>query len=300
MTTMTEKNKVALIGAGAMGGAIGTRLIETGNQLTVFDLDAEKVAALTSLGAQSASTAAEAASISDVVILSLNSPKIVRIAVFGKDGVAAGAKPGTLIIDMSSIDPEATKELAADAAEKDLRWVDSPLSGGAPKALVGQLTLMAGGSEKDVADAHRVLRHVASNYTHMGPCGAGQTTKLINQVLCGLNFLAVAEATQLALDAGVDAAKIPQALRGGRADSVILQEYMPRYVARDYRRTGRIDNMVKDLNGAQDLARRTNTAMPLTAVCAEVHRMLTAAGLGGEDQAALMEFFSGAKRSFPD
>ncbi len=297
---MTEKNKVALIGAGAMGGAIGTRLIETGSQLTVFDLDAEKVAALTSLGAQSARTAAEAASISDVVILSLNSPKIVRIAVFGKDGVAAGAKPGTLIIDMSSIDPEATKELAADAAEKGLRWMDSPLSGGAPKALVGQLTLMAGGSEKDVADAHRVLRHVASNYTHMGPCGAGQTTKLINQVLCGLNFLAVAEATQLALDAGVDAAKIPQALRGGRADSAILQEYMPRYVARDYRRTGRIDNMVKDLNGAQDLARRTNTAMPLTAVCAEVHRMLTAAGLGGEDQAALMEFFSGAKRSFPD
>lgn len=297
---MTEKNKVALIGAGAMGGAIGTRLIETGNQLTVFDLDAEKVATLTSLGAQSAGTAAEAASVSDMVILSLNSPKIVRIAVFGKDGVAAGAKPGTLIIDMSSIDPEATKELAADAAEKGLRWVDSPLSGGAPKAFVGQLTLMAGGSEKDVADAHRVLRHVASNYTHMGPCGAGQTTKLINQVLCGLNFLAVAEATQLALDAGVNAAKIPQALKGGRADSAILQEYMPRYVAKDYRRTGRIDNMVKDLNGAQDLARRTNTAMPLTALCAEVHRMLTAAGLGGEDQAALMEFFSGAKRTFQD
>ncbi|UXT51242.1 NAD(P)-dependent oxidoreductase [Agrobacterium tumefaciens] len=297
---MTEKNKVALIGAGAMGGAIGTRLIETGNQLTVFDLDAEKVAALTSLGAQNAGTAAEAAAVSDVVILSLNSPKIVRIAVFGKDGVAAGARPGTLIIDMSSIDPEATKELAADATEKGLRWVDSPLSGGAPKALIGQLTLMAGGSEKDVADAHRVLQHVASNYTHMGPCGAGQTTKLINQVLCGLNFLAVAEATQLALDAGVDAAKIPQALKGGRADSAILQEYMPRYVAKDYRRTGRIDNMVKDLNGAQDLARRTNTAMPLTTLCAEVHRMLTAAGLGGEDQAALMEFFSGAKRTFPD
>ncbi|QCL76789.1 MULTISPECIES: NAD(P)-dependent oxidoreductase [Agrobacterium] len=297
---MTEKNKVALIGAGAMGGAIGARLVETGNHLTVFDLDAEKVAALTSLGAESARTAAEAAAVSDVVILSLNSPKIVRIAVFGKDGVAAGAKPGTLIIDMSSIDPEATRELAADAADKGLRWVDSPLSGGAPKALIGQLTLMAGGNDRDVADAHRVLQHVASNYTHMGPCGAGQTTKLINQVLCGLNFLAVAEATQLALDAGVDAAKIPQALKGGRADSAILQEYMPRYVAKDYRRTGRIDNMVKDLNGAQDLARRTNTAMPLTAVCAEVHRMLTAAGLGGEDQAALMEFFSGAKRTFPD
>ena len=152
---------------------------------------------------------------------------------------------------------------------------------------------MAGGEADDVADAHNVLQHVATNYTHMGPVGAGQTTKLINQVLCGLNFLAVAEATQLALDAGVDAAKIPTALKGGRADSAILQEYMPRYVEKDYRRTGRIDNMVKDLNGAQDLARRTNTPMPMTAICAEVHRLLTAAGLGGEDQAALMEYFKG-------
>lgn len=289
-------NKVALIGAGAMGGAIGTRLVETGNELTVFDLDKDKVRELVDKGAKTAASAAEAASVSDYVILSLNSPKIVRMAVFGTGGVAQGARPGTLIIDMSSIDPEATKALASDAAEKGLRWVDSPLSGGAPKALVGQLTLMAGGKEQDVADAHRVLQHVSSNYTHMGPSGAGQTTKLINQVLCGLNFLAVAEATQLALDAGVDAAKIPQALKGGRADSAILQEYMPRFVARDYRRTGRIDNMVKDLNGAQDLARLTNTAMPLTATCAEVHRMLTAAGLGGEDQAALMEFFKGPNK----
>ncbi|WP_404401388.1 NAD(P)-dependent oxidoreductase [Pelagibacterium halotolerans] len=285
--------RVALIGAGAMGGAIGTRLVETGNILSVFDLDSEKVAALVAKGALAAESAAAAAAASDFVITSLNAPKIVEIAVFGDHGAAEGAKPGTLIIDMSSIDPDATRALAAKAAAKGLRWVDSPLSGGAPKALVGELTLMAGGTPEAVADAHKVLRHVASNYTHMGPSGAGQTTKLINQVLCGLGFLAVAEATQLALDAGVDVEKVPQALRGGRADSAILQEYMPRFAAKDYRRTGRIDNMVKDLNGAQDLARRTNTAMPLTAVCAEVHRMLTAAGLGGEDQAALMEFFKG-------
>jgi 2-hydroxy-3-oxopropionate reductase len=288
---MTQK--VALIGAGAMGGAIGTRLLETGNQLIVFDLDTDKVAELVTLGAVAATSAAQAAAESDYVITSLNAPRIVEIAVFGDGGVAEGAKPGTLIIDMSSIDPDATKAMAARAAQKGLRWVDSPLSGGAPKALIGELTLMAGGAADDVADAHNVLKHVASNYTHMGPVGAGQTTKLINQVLCGLNFLAVAEATQLALDAGVDAAKIPVALKGGRADSAILQEYMPRYVTKDYRRTGRIDNMVKDLNGAQDLARRTNTPMPMTAICAEVHRLLTAAGLGGEDQAALMEFFNG-------
>lgn len=288
--------KVALIGAGAMGGAIGTRLAETGNKLCVFDLDTEKVDALVKKGAEAAGSAAEAAGRSDYVITSLNSPRIVELAVFGENGVAAGARPGTLIIDMSSIDPDATKDLAKKAEDAGLRWVDSPLSGGAPKALIGELTLMAGGAAGDVADAHNVLKHVSSNYTHMGPVGAGQTTKLINQVLCGLGFLAVAEATQLALDAGVDAAKIPTALKGGRADSALLQEYMPRYVARDYRRTGRIDNMVKDLNGALDLARRSNTAMPLTALCAEVHRMLTAAGLGGEDEAALMEFFKGPNK----
>ena len=181
------------------------------------------------------------------------------------------------------------------AAEREVAWVDCPLSGGAPKALIGELTLMAGGDAKDVERAHVALKHVAANYTHMGPSGAGQTTKLINQVLCGLGFMAVAEATQLALDAGVDAEKIPLALKGGRADSALLQEYLPRFATKDYRRTGRIDNMVKDLNMVNDLARQTGTSMPMTARCAEIHRMLTAAGLGGEDQAALMEFFQGAK-----
>lgn len=285
--------KISLIGAGAMGGAIGTRLLETGQNLTVFDLDEARVQALVDKGASAAASAADAGRASPYIITSLNAPHIVEAAIFGENGAAQGAEPGTLIIDMSSIDPDATKALAAKAADHQLRWVDSPLSGGAPKALIGDLTLMAGGSELDVADAHIVLQHVASNYTRMGPVGSGQTTKLINQVLCGLGFLAVAEATQLAMDAGVDAAKIPQALKGGRADSALLQEYLPRFATKDYRRTGRIDNMVKDLNGAQDLARRTNTSMPLTALCSEIHRMLTAAGLGGEDEAALMEYFTG-------
>ncbi|SEA92065.1 NAD(P)-dependent oxidoreductase [Rubrimonas cliftonensis] len=286
-----------LIGAGAMGGAIGARLLATGTSLTVFDLDPARVAALSDAGSAAAGSAGEGAAGAEWVLTSLNSARIVEAAVFGPGGAAEGARPGTLIVDMSSIDPEATKALAARAADRGLRWVDSPLSGGAPKAALGQLTLMMGGAEADVAEAQRRLSNVAANMTRMGPAGAGQTTKLINQVLCGLGFLAVAEATRLALDAGVDAARIPQALKGGRADSAILQEYMPRFVAKDYRRTGRIDNMVKDLNAAQGLARRTHTAMPLTAVCAEVHRMLTAAGLGGEDQAALMEFLGGPDRS---
>jgi 2-hydroxy-3-oxopropionate reductase len=288
--------KIALIGAGAMGGAIGTRLLETENSLTVFDLDSERVAALTAKGAVAAGSAAEASRDVDFVITSLNASHIVERAVFGEGGIAHGAARGTVIIDMSSIAPDATRDFAKRAAEIGLAWVDSPLSGGAPKALTGELTLMAGGTAEDVARAHKALKHVASNYTHMGPSGAGQTTKLINQVLCGLGFLAVAEAAQLAMDAGVDAEKIPQALKGGRADSALLQEYLPRFVTKDYRRTGRIDNMVKDLNAVNDLARQTGTSMPMTALCAEVHRMLTAAGLGGEDQAAVMEFFNGAKQ----
>lgn len=286
-------NAVALIGAGMMGGAIGVRLLETGNKLVVFDLDRERVAALAAKGANEARSAAAAAAAADYVILSLNSPVIVRAAVFGDDGVAQGAAPGTLVMDMSSIDPESTRALAADAKDSGMRWVDCPLSGGAPKVLLGQLAVMAGGAPADFEDAKVVMEHLCANYTHMGPVGAGQTTKLINQVLCALNFAAVAEATQLALDAGVNATMIPEAIRGGRADSAIAQEYMAKMAAKDYTPTGRIDNMVKDLNGVQDLARQTGTAMPLTAVCAEMHRLLTAAGHGAADNAALMKYFEG-------
>ena len=286
-------NRVALIGCGVMGGAIGTRLCEVGETLTVFDVDAARMQALAERGAVAAGSASEAAAGSDYVILSLNSAPIVREAVFGPQGAAEGAKPGTLIIDMSSIDPPSTQTLAAEATRMGLRWVDCPLSGGAPKALVGRLTVMAGGAAEDFEASKAVMRHLCANFTHMGPSGAGQTTKLINQVLCALHFMAVAEAARLALDAGVDATKIPEALSGGRADSTVLQEFMVKFATRDYTPTGRIDNMVKDLNGVQDLARKTGTAMPLTAACAEIHRLLDSAGLGGADNAALMKFFDG-------
>ena len=286
-------NRVALIGCGVMGGAIGTRLCEVGETLTVFDVDAARMQALAERGAVAAGSASEAALESDYVILSLNTAAIVREAVFGPRGAAGGAKPGTLIIDISSIDPPSTEALAAEAARMGLRWVDCPLSGGAPKALVGRLTVMAGGAGEDFEASKAVMRHLCANFTHMGPSGAGQTTKLINQVLCALHFMAVAEATRLALDAGVDATRIPEALGGGRADSTILQEFMVKFATRDYTPTGRIDNMVKDLNGVQDLARKTGTAMPLTAACAEIHRLLDSAGLGGADNAALMKYFDG-------
>lgn len=289
--------KVGLIGAGAMGGAIGTRLLEVGCTLAVFDLDKARVQELVDKGGRAASSASDAASEADFVIFSLNASRIVDIAAFGEDGAALGANSDAIFIDMSSVGPEETKELAAKALKHNIGWVDAPLSGGAPKALIGELTLMIGGEDAHVSRAMECLKLLASNMTHMGPSGAGQTTKIINQVLCGLNFVAVAEATQLALDAGVDASKIPGALAGGRADSAILQEFMPRYANKDYTRQGRLANMIKDLKFAQDLSLSTNTSMPITAACMEIYKMLTAAGLGEEDLPVLMEYFKGPDRN---
>jgi 2-hydroxy-3-oxopropionate reductase len=291
---MTDAPRVSIIGCGAMGSTIGARLLETGCVLTAYDRNPPKVAALADKGATAAASPAQAAADADFVITSLNAATAVRDVVFGAGGAASTLRRGGMVIDMSTIDPASTRALAADAEALGLRWLDCPLSGGAPKALTGTLTVMAGGTAEDFEASRVVMDRLCANYTLMGPSGAGQATKLINQVLCALGFVAVAEATQLALDAGVDAEKIPQALKGGRADSAILQEYMPRFAVKDYRRTGRLDNMVKDLNFVQDLARQTGTAMPMTALCAEIHRLMTAAGWGGEDQAVLREFFTGA------
>lgn len=289
------KERIALIGCGAMGSAIARRLLEKGHVLRVFDINADRLAETVRYGATAATSAADAAAGARIIVLSLNAAAIVRSAVFGKGGAAEGAAAGSIVIDMSSIDPVATRALASEAAERGLGWLDCPLSGGAPKALVGELTVMAGGDAEQFESVRPVLADLCENLTLMGASGAGQTTKLINQVLCALNFVAVAEATRLATDAGVDAQRIPGALRGGRADSAILQEYMGKMARHDYSPTGRIDNMVKDLDAVQALARSTGTPMPMTSLCMEIHRVLVSAGLGSSDNAALMRFFDGPR-----
>lgn len=292
MTSSSARLTVGVIGVGVMGSAIASRLLDTGHTLFLCDPVSPRVADLVARGATAVATAAEAARRSDAVITSLNSAEIVEQAVFGPEGVAAGAHDGLRYIDMGSIDPGQTAAMAARLkAETGIDWVDAPLSGGAPAALAGTLTLMLGGEETAVARARAVLDHLAANLTHMGAAGAGQTTKLINQVLCACNFLSVAEATRLALDGGVDAARIPAALKGGRADSRILQEFMPKMAAFDYTPTGRIDNMLKDLEAVQRAATRLRTPMPLTGLVTELHRQLVRAGIGPEDSAAYMKLF---------
>ena len=295
--THPTRQRVAVVGVGIMGSAIARRLLACGHHVTVFDLDRAKLTELAAAGAVAASTAASACAESEFVITSLNAAGIVKAAVFGEAGVAEGAGAdgaSKLLIDMSSISPPSTLEFAQALRERcGMGWVDAPLSGGAPKALTGQLTVMAGGTEQDVARARAVMDSLCANYTHMGPTGAGQTTKLVNQLLCAIAFQAVAEAVRLAEAGGVDASRLAQALAGGRADSQILREFGPKMAARDMTPTGRIDNMLKDLEAVQAFAQGQRLPLPLTGAVSELHRSFVAAGIGAEDTVAMMGQFSG-------
>lgn len=286
--------RVAVVGVGIMGNAIARRLLECEHSVAVFDPDLSKLEPLVALGAQPCASAAEAARGAAFVITSLNSAMIVRSAVFGSAGVAEGLGADALIIDMSSIDPPSTRALGDELRQHcGAGWVDAPLSGGAPKALLGKLTVMAGGTDADVTRAHTLMRDMCANFTHMGPAGAGQTTKLVNQLLCAIGFQAVAEAVRLAEAGGVDSKRLAQALSGGRADSQILAEFGPKMATRDLTPTGRIDNMLKDLEAVQAFSQSQRLPLPLTAHVSELHRAFVAAGIGAEDTVAIMKQFNG-------
>lgn len=286
--------QIALIGAGIMGQAIAARLLACGHDVQAFDIDAAKVAQLVDKGARAARSPADATQHAGFIILSLNHADIVKAAVFGPDGVAAKATSHKLLIDMSSIDPGATAEMAAQLkAQTGMAWVDCPLSGGVPGALAGKLTIMAGGAPDDFERARTVMKDLAANYTLMGPSGAGQTTKLVNQLFCALAFQAVAEAVKLAEAGGVDPKLIPAALAGGRADGRIMQEFMAKFAARDFTPTGSLGNMLKDLDSIQAFALKTRTPLPLTSAVTDMHRMLIAMGLGTRDNAEAMRLLDG-------
>jgi 3-hydroxyisobutyrate dehydrogenase-like beta-hydroxyacid dehydrogenase len=289
-TTRDKRAEVGLVGLGVMGSAIGHRLLDTGYPLKVHDVRTEAMNAFAADGAGTAAAPQDLAHCA-AVVLSLNTTALVDEVAFGPHGVLAKDAPGLLIIDMSSIAPAGTRDFAARARDRGASWIDAPLSGGAPAVARGELTLMVGGTDEDVVRATPVLEDLASRITHIGPAGAGQLVKLVNQVLVGCGFAAIAEAAAMVRAAGLPPDRVLAALSGGRADSLLLQEFFLKFADMDLTPTGRVSNMVKDLETARDYARSANVPLPVTSTVSELHRWLVAAGHGDADNAALMLYY---------
>jgi 2-hydroxy-3-oxopropionate reductase len=200
---------------------------------------------------------------------------------------------GAIFVDHTTASASIARELAEKAEALGFGFLDAPVSGGQAGAEAGKLTVMAGGGQTSFEKARDVMRDLCTNYTLMGGNGAGQTTKLVNQLLCAITFQALAEAVKLAEAGGVDPTKIPTALAGGRADSRILQEFMAKFAARDFTPTGRLDNMLKDLDSVQAFALKTKTPLPLTSAITDLHRVFIAMGLGPKDSAEAMRLLDG-------
>lgn len=293
---MSEKStSLGYIGLGLMGAPMAIRLLEAGYPLAVWGRSAAKLEAAIAAGAEAKASAAEVARAADIVFTCLTDTEAVEAVVFGAGGIAEGAGPGKLLVDMSSIRPDGAREMAARLrAETGMAWIDAPVSGGVVGAETGALTVMAGGEQADFDRAAPVVARLARRFTLMGPNGAGQATKLINQVLVGCAVAVLAESASLAMRAGIDAARIPEALAGGRADSLPLQQFFPKMVAGDFFVESHIRTMLKDLDTAQALARETDTAMPMTAMAAELHRLMVQRGFADDDGTALAKLYGEA------
>ena len=288
----TDARRIGFIGLGLMGSPIAMRLIAAGRPVTIWGRTPAKLAPAIAAGATLASSPRAVAASADVVILCVTDAAAVDAVVFGEDGIAEGALAGSILIDHSSIRPELTRRMAARLEKATgMAWIDAPVSGGVPGVMNQTLVVMCGGDRDVFARALPVISTYAGRCTLMGGTGAGQTTKLINQALCAVAFVAVAEITALARHAGIDASAIPAAIAGGRADLRILQEYMPRMARGDRARSARIDTMVKDLDAVAEFARETGSRIPCATLAAEIHRRLVDGGLGAEDPAAIVSFF---------
>lgn len=284
-----DMRKVGYIGVGLMGRPMVLRLLGAGVPVTIWARSPAKVEDVAAAGARMAVSPAELARASDVVITCVSDTAAVEAVVFGPGGVAEGAAAGKVLVDMSTIHPARSREFARRLRdETGMGWIDAPVSGGPPGAAAGTLAVMAGGEAADFAFVQPVVSHLAGAFTLMGPAGAGQTTKMVNQVIVGGCKSVIAEAIQLAMNAGVDARRLPEAFAGGRADSSLLRQSVPKMVSGDFTPTGHLRTMMKDLNMVMELARDTGTPMPMTALSTEIHRMMMSRGHGEADTTSVI------------
>lgn len=283
---------IGCAGAGILGSAIIRRLLECGFAVGVWNRDRSKIAPLVELGATALDTPSDLAVDRDLVLTCVTDGNAVDAIVFGADGVAARGAPGKLLIDMSTSDAAHTRDMAARLREEcGMGWLDAPISGGAPAALEGRMAVMVGGAESDFERARPVWDALAGRCTLMGSNGAGQTTKMVNQVLVSCTFAVLAEACGLAESAGVDAGRIPLALEGGRADSRLLQEFMPKMARSDFSVEGTIAIMMKDLEMIRRLAGSLDYSMPVASTVTELYAKMIADGRGDVDCSELVTLY---------
>jgi 3-hydroxyisobutyrate dehydrogenase len=284
---------LGFIGLGLMGQAFTKRLVAGGHRVTGHDLVADKMARAQAHGGRAATSAAEVARASDIVHVCVMTKDDLAAAVFGVNGISEGAAAGKVLIDHSTTEVATTKEFAARlAADSGMRWVDAPVSGGPPAAEAGTLAIMVGGDEADVTAVRPVLETLGT-CTHMGPLGAGQITKMVNQVLVLSNYCVLAEALVLAEAGGVDASRIPAALGAGYAGSNMLQRLYPRLVARDFAPAGYAFQALKDLDMVHGLAKELKVPTPMASQAATLFRTLVSKGHGELDGIAVLKLYDG-------
>jgi 3-hydroxyisobutyrate dehydrogenase len=286
--------KLGFIGLGLMGGPIVGRLLEAGYDVTVWNRSPEKIISAVVNGATKAANVAELVSAVDLVLMCLTDSTAVEKVVFGEDGVASGAADDKLLVDFSSMRPDVTRKFAARLKmETGMSWVDAPVSGGAKGAAAGTLAIMAGGEVEDVERVRPIVAAFSQRFTRMGEIGAGQVTKLCNQIIVASNVAAMAEAISFAEKSGVvDATKLAEALKGGWADSQPFQIMAPRFAARNTEpKIGAIDVMLKDIDTARDLAIENGAPLPMAALASEAFRKLSSMGLGDSDIGEIMTLF---------
>ena len=283
--------KIGFIGLGIMGKPMSKNLLKAGYDVTVCDINAAAVAEVVALGAKSAATPKEVAAVTDIVITMLpNSPQ-VKTVVLGPNGVLEGARPGTLVVDMSSIAPLAAQEVAKALAEKGVRMLDAPVSGGEPKAIDATLSIMVGGDAAAFEEALPILKCVGASAVRVGDVGAGNVTKLANQVIVALNIAALSEAMTLATKAGVDPELVFNAIKGGLAGSTVMNAKAPLIIDRKFDPGFRINLHIKDLNNALETAHDVGVPLPLTAGVMEIMQALKIDGCGENDHGALVKYY---------
>jgi len=281
---------IGLIGLGIMGKPMARNLLKAGHKLIVYDIVPQSVDEIMTAGAEGARSAKEVAEKCELVFTMVPNSPHVKAAIFGENGVSDGIKKGALVVDMSSIDPGVSREVGVGLKEKGVRFLDAPVSGGEPKAIDGTLAIMVGGAQADFDEAKPIFDAMGSAVL-CGDIGAGQVTKLANQIVVALNIAAVSEAMVLAMKSGVDPDLVYKAIRGGLAGSTVMDAKAPMMMDRNFKPGFRISLHIKDLQNALSAGQNTGTPLPLTAFAMEIMQAIKNDGHLEDDHSSMVHFF---------